>query len=139
LIVDAVPALVCKQCGETYFNSATMKLIGKAIDALDELSNALDELPPLVVEDGKGEDAAGIGDDGSSPLATETPVPTLRARLNLSQHEFADMLGVSVRTVQGWEQGRRVPTGPARALLRIVDQHPEMFMAHESDAVLDLT
>src|SRR4051812_32681305 len=47
---------------------------------------------------------------------------TLRSRLQLSQAEFARMLCVSVRTVQNWEQGRRSPTGPAAALLRIIDK-----------------
>jgi putative transcriptional regulator len=36
-------------------------------------------------------------------------------------------MGVSVRTVQDWEQGRRAPSGPAKALLRIAEQHPEVF------------
>ena len=40
---------------------------------------------------------------------------------------FASLLGVSLRTVQDWEQGRRKPSGPAEALLRIAEQHPEVF------------
>jgi putative transcriptional regulator len=51
----------------------------------------------------------------------------IRARMNLSQQGFAAILGVSVRTLQEWEQGRRKPTGPALALLRIADQQPEVF------------
>jgi putative transcriptional regulator len=51
----------------------------------------------------------------------------IRARLQLSQASFARLLGVSLRTVQDWEQGRRKPSGPAEALLRIADQHPEVF------------
>src|SRR4051812_11347237 len=47
------------------------------------------------------------------------PVATIRQRLNLSQMEFAGMLGVSVRAVQDWEEGRRKPQGPAKMLLRI--------------------
>lgn len=49
------------------------------------------------------------------------------APLNLSQATFAGLMGVSVRTVQDWEQGRREPSGPAKALLRIAEQHPEVF------------
>ena len=56
------------------------------------------------------------------------PVATIRKRLNVSQHAFAGLLGVSVRTIQEWEQGRREPSGPAQALLRIADQHPEAFL-----------
>ena len=60
---------------------------------------------------------------------TEVPPPAeIRTRLKLSQHAFAGLLGVSVRTLQEWEQGRRVPRGPAVALLRIADQHPEAFL-----------
>jgi putative transcriptional regulator len=48
----------------------------------------------------------------------------LRSRLQLSQADFARMLCVSIRTVQNWEQGRRSPTGPAAALLRIMEKEP---------------
>jgi putative transcriptional regulator len=41
---------------------------------------------------------------------------------------FAAMIGVSMRTLQDWEQGRREPNGPAVALLRIAEQHPEVFL-----------
>ncbi len=52
-------------------------------------------------------------------------VKAIRARLQKSQAEFAAMIGVSVSTLQNWEQGRRVPEGPARALLRIAAEKPE--------------
>ncbi len=48
-----------------------------------------------------------------------------RASVGLSQNAFAEMLGVSLRTLQDWEQGRRSPTGAARTLLRVAMQHPE--------------
>jgi putative transcriptional regulator len=51
----------------------------------------------------------------------------IRAKLNLSQAAFAGLMGVSLRTVQDWEQGRRKPSGPALALLRIAEQRPEVF------------
>ena len=51
----------------------------------------------------------------------------IRLRLNLSQAAFAGLMGVSVRTVQDWEQGRRKPSGPARSLLRIAEKHPAVF------------
>ena len=47
-----------------------------------------------------------------------------RSRVGLSQSEFAKLLGVSVRTLQDWEQGRREPTGAAQTLLRVAEQHP---------------
>ena len=52
----------------------------------------------------------------------------IRRKLNLSQSAFAGLMGVSLRTVQDWEQGRRQPSGPAQSLLRIAEQHPEVFM-----------
>lgn len=52
----------------------------------------------------------------------------IRQQLNLSQVAFAGMMGVSLRTIQDWEQGRRTPSGPAKSLLRIAEQHPEVFM-----------
>lgn len=48
-----------------------------------------------------------------------------RSKVGLSQNDFADLLGVSLRTVQDWEQGRRNPTGAAQTLLRVAAQHPE--------------
>ena len=51
-------------------------------------------------------------------------VRAIRSRLKKSQSEFAMMIGVSVATLKNWEQGRRRPEGPARALLRIAEQNP---------------
>jgi len=53
-------------------------------------------------------------------------VRVIRERTSLSQSEFADLIGVSVKTLQNWEQGRRRPTGPADALLRIIEHDPVM-------------
>jgi putative transcriptional regulator len=48
-----------------------------------------------------------------------------RAKVGVSQSEFAALLGVSIRTFQDWEQGRRNPTGAAQTLLRVAVAHPE--------------
>ncbi|PBJ25528.1 Antitoxin igA-2 [Pseudomonas ogarae] len=48
-----------------------------------------------------------------------------RAKVGVSQSAFAELLGVSLRTLQGWEQGRRRPAGAAQTLLRVASQHPE--------------
>jgi putative transcriptional regulator len=45
----------------------------------------------------------------------------------LSQTEFAQLLGVSVRTLQGWEQGRKQPTGAARTLIALAQRHPDIL------------
>lgn len=64
-----------------------------------------------------------------SHMLKEPALPqVIRARLNLSQSAFAGLMGVSLRTVQDWEQGRRKPSGPAAALLRIAEQKPEIFI-----------
>lgn len=52
----------------------------------------------------------------------------IRAKLHLSQSAFASLMGVSVRTIQDWEQDRREPSGPAKSLLRIAEQHPDVFL-----------
>ena len=61
-------------------------------------------------------------------LDNPSPPKEIRSKLNLSQSAFAALMGVSVRTVQDWEQGRREPRGPAKSLLRIAEQHPEVFL-----------
>lgn len=50
----------------------------------------------------------------------------VRARTKLSQAAFAQRIGVPVDTVRNWEQGKRSPRGPARALLRVLDQAPDL-------------
>ena len=61
-------------------------------------------------------------------LKKPSPPNVIRAKLKLSQSAFAGLMGVSLRTVQDWEQGRRKPSGPALALLRIAEQQPDVFM-----------
>jgi putative transcriptional regulator len=56
-------------------------------------------------------------------------VKGIRRRLGKSQSQFARMIGVSVSTLQNWEQGRRKPVGPARALLRVAAESPEAVSA----------
>ncbi|SEU40173.1 transcriptional regulator, XRE family [Burkholderia cepacia] len=56
-----------------------------------------------------------------------TEASVARTKSGLSQSEFADLLGVSVRTYQDWEQGRRKPTGAAKTLLRVAVRHPEVL------------
>ena len=53
-------------------------------------------------------------------------VRAIRERTSLSQSEFAHLIGVSVKTLQNWEQDRRRPTGPAAALLRIISHEPQL-------------
>ena len=67
--------------------------------------------------------------------ATELSAPdvrTIREAAKISQSQFAKLIGVNLRTLQNWEQQRTQPTGPARALLRIVASNPKAIEAlHE--------
>ena len=58
----------------------------------------------------------------------ENTVAATRSKLRLSQTQFAELLGISVKTLHNWEQGRRRPTGAARVLLRVASRHPEVVL-----------
>ena len=60
-------------------------------------------------------------------LSEPSSPKVIRLKSGMSQSAFASFMGVSVRTLQDWEQGRREPQGPAVALLRIAEQCPEIF------------
>jgi putative transcriptional regulator len=76
---------------------------------------------------GKGVRAIQAG-EGKRYEIEEPDVKKVREHVGLSQSAFAALLGVSVRTLQDWEQGRRKPTG-RRSLLRIAEKHPEALRA----------
>ena len=66
---------------------------------------------------------------GEHGRVTNTPsVTSVRERTGLSQAKFAQLLGVSVRTLQEWEQGRRAPSGAARTLLLIAQKNPRALL-----------
>jgi DNA-binding transcriptional regulator YiaG len=58
----------------------------------------------------------------------ENTVAATRSKLRLTQSQFAGLLGISVKTLHNWEQGRRKPTGAARVLLRVAARHPEVVL-----------
>ena len=68
---------------------------------------------------------------GKAARVTRVELPQAaeaRSRMGLSQQDFAHLLGVSARTLQDWEQGRREPTGAAKTLLRVAVSHPEVLL-----------
>ena len=71
---------------------------------------------------------AGVKELRTHTLKEPASPKVIRTRLKLSQSAFAGLMGVSLRTVQDWEQGRRKPSGPALALLRIAEQKPDVFL-----------
>ena len=85
-------------------------------DMFDELVTSVQEMDKIVKGSKKASRRFGF---------PEPEVKAIRERLGVSQDKFAVILGVSKRTVENWEQGRRHPTGPARSLLRIVEADPE--------------
>src|SRR5262245_60286153 len=72
------------------------------------------------------------GEDGRGRMRRvripDVDVAKVRAKLGLSQADFAATFGVSLGTVRNWEQGRRRPEGPARALLAVINKAPKAVM-----------
>lgn len=100
--------------------SRNKKLTGRALAKFESERDVWQE-----VLDGVREIRAGGGRRKKVKVAS----PVVRARLKsgLSQAEFAAVLGVSKRTLEQWEQGRRKPSGAAQTLLKIAERHPEVL------------
>ena len=81
-----------------------------------EIMSGLEE----AIAHAKGE-SAGVEHRVTGPLLD---VAAVRERLGMTQEEFAATFGVSVATLRNWEQGRRLPRGPARVLLQVIAQEP---------------
>ena len=65
----------------------------------------------------------------SRTFTYEVPdVKAIREGLNLTQRQFAALMGISMRTLQNWEQGRRNPEGPARVLLMVAARNPKTVL-----------
>ena len=71
-----------------------------------------------------------IEQDDILPIIVST-----RLRTGLTQVQFSQLLGVSVRTLQGWEQGRKQPSGAAKTLLKIAKQQPDLLRSLTNDQV----
>jgi len=70
----------------------------------------------------------GVKEPSPGWVLDHPDVASIRAHYGLSQSKFAALLGISVRTVQNWEQGRRQPRGPARVLLQVAAEHPDALL-----------
>jgi len=82
-----------------------------------------------IVELREGQEFPLVPTTPVAALATAPAVRDLRRRARLTQIEFAARLGVPVETIRNWEQGKRVPRGPARALLAVISHAPETVFA----------
>jgi putative transcriptional regulator len=60
-------------------------------------------------------------------LEPRSPIARARLKSGLTQAQFAALLGVSQRTLEQWEQGRRAPSGAAKTLIRVAELHPEVL------------
>jgi len=85
--------------------------------AYDSIKKGLSE----ALAHARGDDVGGVVHQVRVP---EPDVVAIRAKSGLSQREFARSIGVAVGTLQGWEQGRRRPEGPARVLLALIEKRP---------------
>lgn len=97
------------------------KLTGKALAKFEAKRDVWQE-----VLDGVREIKAGKGK--RTNLEAKSYVVRVRLMSGLSQAQFAAALGVSKRTLEQWEQGRRKPSGAAKQLLKIVERHPEVLI-----------
>lgn len=98
----------------------TKKLTGTALAELESGRDVWEE-----VLEGVKEIKAG----GGRRVSVEPTSPIVQARLKsgLTQAQFAKLLGVSKRTLEQWEQGRRTPSGAAKSLLKVAELHPELL------------
>jgi putative transcriptional regulator len=97
------------------------KATNEKIHLYDELREGVEEM--VAIEKGQRKSAR------VHRYFTSDDIKALREKAGVSQREFAAMLGVSNRTLQEWEQGRRTPTGPAMNLLRVYEASPEAVTA----------
>ncbi len=68
-------------------------------------------------------------------IVKDVDIRALRARLRMSQREFAKAFGVGLETLRNWEHGKRRPEGPARTLLTVIDRNPKAVFEALHDAV----
>lgn len=97
------------------------KLTGKALARFEAERDVWRE-----ILEGVKEIKAGGGKRSSLQPASQ--IVRIRLKSGLSQAQFASALGVSKRTIEQWEQGRREPSGAAKQLLRIAERHPELLL-----------
>jgi putative transcriptional regulator len=110
--------------------SQSFKRLLKAVQQMKAIQRG-ETAPARVTEvtpDGKGGCVRRKIDSEVWRRRQAASVSGVRERLGLSQQELAELLGISRRTLENWEQGRRKPTGAAKVLLRVAERHPKAVL-----------
>ncbi len=71
----------------------------------------------------------GDADPSRSFSFEDIDIAAIRAEQELTQEQFADLFGINIRTLRNWEQGRRIPRGPARILLQLISKYPKEVLS----------
>jgi putative transcriptional regulator len=103
-----------------------LKADGRLVEVMPDGSERI--LPPAEVSSPMA-DVNGLTEAGSARFVDAAYARNIRTRTGLTQIAFAARIGVPVETVRNWEQGKRSPRGPARALLKVIDEAPEAAFA----------
>lgn len=108
-----------------------MKTIQLTIDPTNPASLALGRIDPVRVDATDENDIAAqqAVDEAEAMQDAARFARRVRKRLGLSQAEFSHRINVSLDTIRNWEQGKRCPTGAAKALLKVLDKAPEAALA----------
>ena len=101
-----------------------LKADGRLVEILaDGIERAL---PPAATGDQRVIEAPSIAPGKNGVCDTASYARQIRANVKLTQAEFASRIGVPIETVRNWEQGKRAPRGPARALLKVIELAPDL-------------
>ena len=108
-----------------------MKTVRMKIDPQDPATLAVGWIDPAGVDATTEEDIArqAAADEAEAMQDAAKFARRVRKRLGLSQAEFSERIDVSLDTIRNWEQGKRSPTGAAKALLKVLDKAPEAALA----------
>lgn len=139
LTPDQATTIVLHRTGALDRGVSVARRLFAAGMTLKQAHDAIDQLAALgwtVCTIARAEDLATLAADLAglnvelrrrrATTADAVDIPSFRARYNLSQRDYADLLGIDVRTLQNWEQGRNRPDPAAIALMRLFDRAPDL-------------